>query len=134
MLNLTGNALGMHAPGMASELVTLTALTDLQLAQNAMHDVGAVAFAKATQHMPKLAKLQMQQNRIGDQGLKEMLAYLCHLDGLRELGLGLNVITDAGVECLNEYSWLLARLERLDLSKCPVRHACLAELSADYNS
>ena len=136
-LTLAGNSLDAAAVA-ALPLGNLTALTALDLSDNALLLAGAQALAPALDRLRKLAVLNLEDNGVGGVGLMftnsaagaaSLAPPLGRLAALTALDLGMNYFRDDAVESLAPALSRLSRLAHLVLRRNEIGAAGAAALA-----
>ena len=109
-----------------THLTQLSKLRVLRLSRTAITDAGMNALAKCE----TLERLDVSQTNIGSQGV----AALKTLPRLRDLNIYLTLVTDAGLDSFQDATHRsVARIERLNLDKCPITDASIPKLASLTN-
>jgi len=104
-------------------LTQLPTLRVIRLSRTAITDAGMSTLAKCE----FLERVDLSQTKIGDFGVWELRA----LPRLKDLNLYLTLVTDAGLDSFRRGDHRsAAKIERLNLDKCPITDAGIAKLSS----
>jgi len=107
-------------------LTQLPRLRVLRLSRTAITDAGMSILAKCE----TLESVDVSQTKIGDSGVWELKA----LPRLRILNLYMTLVTDMGLASFQDAEHRsIARIERLNLDRCPITDAGIAKLASLTN-
>jgi Ran GTPase-activating protein (RanGAP) involved in mRNA processing and transport len=115
-LNLTDNHLNaMGAVAFSESLIYLPQLKHLNLMVNHIEDAGLIALSQALRFTPRLESLDLDCNQIGDLGIITLSQNLIHTPKLTVLDLNLNDFGDEGAIALGAMLHRVPRLKQLQV-------------------